>query len=83
MMTPHWKILSLAFTDGDRSSRGSGYFRQPCVGALASLARQRGQLVTGRSVSPSDMDLGTLGTHYENVRWSDSGKENSTALDQA
>jgi hypothetical protein len=28
-------------------------------------------------------DLGTLGAHYENVRWSVSAKENFTALDQA
>jgi hypothetical protein len=32
--------VALAFTDGDRPSGGSRYFRQPCVGALASLARQ-------------------------------------------
>ena len=32
--------VALAFADGDRPSGNSRYFRQPCVGALASLARQ-------------------------------------------
>jgi hypothetical protein len=31
--------VALAFADGDRPSGSSGYFRQPCVGTLASLAR--------------------------------------------
>jgi hypothetical protein len=40
--------VALAFTDGGRPSGGSRYFRQPCVGALASLPRQRCLLVTRR-----------------------------------
>jgi hypothetical protein len=70
--------VARAFTDGDRPSGDSRYFRQPCVGALASLARQRGQLVNRRKRFALGQDLGTLGTHYENVHWSVSGKENST-----
>ena len=48
--------VALAFTDGNRPT-GSRHFRQPCVGALASLARQGDQLVNRDrrgSVSPSD-----------------------------
>jgi hypothetical protein len=33
-------VAAVVFTDGDCPSGGSRYFRQPCVGALASLARQ-------------------------------------------
>jgi hypothetical protein len=40
--------VARAFTDRDRRSGDNRYFRQPCVGALASLARQRGQLVNRR-----------------------------------
>ena len=70
--------VARAFTDGDRASGDSRYFRQPCIGALASLARQRGQLVNRRKRFAPGQDLGTLGTHYENVHWSVSGKENFT-----
>jgi hypothetical protein len=70
--------VARAFTDRDRRSGDSRYFRQPCVGALASLARQRGQLVNRRKRFALGQDLGTLGTHYENVHWSVSGKENFT-----
>jgi hypothetical protein len=75
--------VALAFTDGDRPSGGSRYFRQPCVGALASLARQRCLLANRWKRFSLGQDLGTLGAHYENVRWWISGKENSIALDQA
>jgi hypothetical protein len=74
--------IALAFTDGDRPSGGSRHFRQPCVGVLASLARQRDQLVNRDrrgSVSPSDRIRDAL----EKLRWWISRKENSTALDQA
>ena len=74
--------VALAFTDGDRPSGGSRYFRH-CVGALASLARQRCLLANRRKRFSLGQDLGTLGAHYENVRWSVSAKENFTALDQA
>ena len=70
--------VARAFTDGDRPGGDSRYFRQPCVGALASLARQRGQLVNRRKRFTLGQDLGTLGTHYENVRWWVCGKENYT-----
>ena len=70
--------VARAFTDRDRPSGDSRYFRQPCVGALASLARQRGQLVNRRKRFTVGQDLGTLGTHYENVQGSVSGKENFT-----
>jgi len=45
-----WRLMensvALPFTDGDHpSGGGSWYFRQPCGGALASPARQRGLLV--------------------------------------
>jgi hypothetical protein len=71
MLTRHREnSVALAFTDGDRPSGGSGYFRQPCVGALASLGRQRGQLVNRRKRFTLGQDLGTLGTHYEKLlRW--------------
>jgi hypothetical protein len=65
--------VALAFTDGDRPSDGSRDFRQPCVGALASLARQRGQLVNRRKRFTLGQDFGT---HHENVRWWVSRKEN-------
>ena len=32
--------VALAFADGNRPNGNSRYFRQPCVGALASLPRQ-------------------------------------------
>ena len=49
MLTPHWKILSHEPSrTGTARAADSRYFRQPCVGALASLARQRGQLVNRR-----------------------------------
>ena len=75
--------VALAFTGGDSPSVGSRYFSQPCVGALASLVRQRGQLVNRRKRFAVGQDLGTLGAHYENVHWRVSGKENSIALDHA
>jgi hypothetical protein len=66
--------VALGFTDRHRPSGSSRYFRQPCVGALASLARQRGQLVNRLKRFTLGQDLGTSGAHYENVRWWVSGK---------
>jgi hypothetical protein len=77
-LAPLENSVARAFTDGDRPGGDSRYFRQPRVGALASLARQRGQLVNRRKRFALGQDLGTLGTHYENVRWWVGGKENYT-----
>ena len=72
--------VALAFSDGDRPERRSPILPSPCVGALASLARQRGQLVNRRKRFTLGQDLGTLGAHYENVRWWVSRKRESTAF---
>ena len=61
-----------------RAAIASTSFRQPCVGALTSLARQRGKLVNRRKRFALGQDLGRLGRHYENVHWSVWGKENFT-----
>src|SRR5271163_2954411 len=58
MLTPHRE-----------NSVALAYFSQPCVGALASLGRQQGQLVNRRKRFTLGQDLGTLGTHYEKLLW--------------